>query len=238
MSTAWIETPGYEERVFLVGANGSGKSIAAGLLIEPYPRCWILDTKGDFSIPWEDGKYQIRTRPPYAGFLDRLRWRFGNQRIVYRPEPMRYDSGPEISRWYDWAYRTIQRENAKKKEPDKRGRVLYVDEGLWASYVGAWQSLARLIVSTRSLKLGVWVSSQRPKGIPVSTRSEAWRWIVFYLRSREDRKEVVSYLDHRISEYDLESTEQDYQFLEIRRGKGGRMAYRWLPPLMVKTPGG
>jgi hypothetical protein len=228
---ATITTPKYEERVFFSGANGSGKTILASVLAEPYPRVTVLDPKGDFPIPWTEGDYQVRTKPPTTGILNALRWRFGKQHIVYRPA-IGYDSGEQISAFFDWNYRRAQREKAK------RGRILYVDEGAWVSYAGAWRSLARLLISTRSLRLGVWLSSQRPKGLPVEARSEAWRWYVFYLRSREDRKEVVSYLDHRISEYDLESTTRDYEFWEILRGTGGRMSYRLLPPIRLPATAG
>lgn len=222
---AYITTPSYAERVLFAGANGSGKTILASTLIAPYHRATIIDVKGDFPIPWTNG-YQIRTAPPNRGFLNGLRWRYGPQRIIYRPR-LGDDTGEAIAKFFDWSFRQAQR--AKGKQP----RILYVDEGAWVSYAGAWRSLARLLISTRSLKLGVWLSSQRPKGIPVEARSEAWRWYVFYLRSREDRKEIVSYLDHRISEYDLESTTRDYQFWEIRRGEGGKMSYQLFPPIAI-----
>lgn len=222
---AYVDTPSYQERVIFSGANGSGKTILASTLAQYYPRVIVLDVKGDFPIPWADG-FQIRTKPPGTGFLNALQWRFGKQRIIYRPG-IKYDTGEAIARFFDWNYRRAQRERGRSP------RIIYVDEGAWVSYAGAWRSLARLLISTRSLKLGVWLSSQRPKGIPVEARSEAWRWYVFYLRSRDDRKEVVSYLDHRISEYDLESTTENYQFWEIKRGEGGKMSYRLLPPIRL-----
>lgn len=223
---AVITTPRYEERVLFSGANGSGKTVLAGVLIEPYPCAWVLDVKGDFPVPWPEKSYQIRSKPPWDGMLNALKWRYGEKRVIYRPA-LGYDTGEQIARWFDWCYRQAQKGKGKKP------RILYVDEGAWVSYAGAWRSLARLLISTRSLRLGVWLSSQRPKGIPVEARSEAWRWYIFYLRSREDRKEIVSYLDHRISEYDLESTTLDYQFWEIKRGQGGKMSYRLLPPLRL-----
>jgi len=226
---ATLKRPAYEERIFFVGANGSGKTILASAFVAGYPRVTVLDVKGDFPIPWKDGDYQIRTKPPGVGFLNSLKWRFRNQHIIYRPS-IGYDSGEAIARFFDGAYRKAQ------KEKGKSPRILYVDEGAWVSYAGAWRSLARLLISTRSLKLGIWLSSQRPKGLPVEARSEAWRWYVFYLRSREDRKEVVSFLDHQITEYDLESTTEDFQFWEITRGKGGKMSYRLLPPIRPPTP--
>lgn len=231
MSTDVITTPKYEERIIFAGANGSGKTILAGILIEPYPRAIVLDVKGDFPIPWEQGDYQIRSKPPWVGIINGWRWRHGSKHIIYRPT-LGYDSGEQIAAFFDWCYQ--QARKSGKKEP----RILYVDEGAWVSYAGAWRSLARLLISTRSLKLGVWLSSQRPKGIPVEARSEAWRWYVFFLRSRDDRKEVVSYLDHQITEYDLESTTKDFQFLEIKRGEGGKMSYRKLSPIRIPAKAG
>ena len=226
---AVLTRPRYEERVFFSGANGSGKTILASALIASFPRAIILDTKGDFPVPWAEGEYQVRTKPWGVGLLNSWKWRHGKQRIIYRPS-IGYDSGEAIARFFDDCYRKAQ------KEKGAHPRILYVDEGAWVSYAGAWRSFARLLISTRSLKLGVWLSSQRPKGIPVEARSEAWRWYVFYLRSREDRKEVVSYLDHQITEYDLESTTKDFEFWEIRRGTGGKMQYRLLPPIRPPAP--
>jgi hypothetical protein len=43
----------------------------------------------------------------------------------------------------------------------------------------------------------------------------------------------VDYLDNMITEQDLSSTTENYQFWEIKRGVGGKMDYRLLPPIRL-----
>ena len=65
--------------------------------------------------------------------------------------------------------------------------------------------------------VGLWVSSQRPKWIPVEVRSETWRWYVFFLDYDEDAKEMVKYTHGRISVDELQEPKQSYSFWEIKR---------------------
>lgn len=225
---AEIETPGYQERVFFVGANGSGKSVLASQMLAAYDDAIVFDVKGDFHVPWPEGTYSVFTRPPNQGFLNWFGWRSACSRIVYRPTRP-YDSGKYAVAFLDWCFDRARR--AKGERPF----VLYLDEGGWMAYAGAREAIARLAISGRSLNLGLWIAAQRPRGIPVEVRSEAWRWYVFYLRSLADRDEIVSYLDYHITEQELESSTLDYQFWEIRRGQGGRMQYRRLPPIKLAS---
>lgn len=225
---AVVETPGYKERIFFVGANGSGKTILASRLLAPYQRAIVFDVKGDFPIPWADGEYSLFTKPPTSGFLNWFGWHGAMERIVYRPVRP-YDSGKHAVAFLDWCF------DRARRGKGERPFVLYLDEGGWMAYSGTREAIARLAITGRSLNLGLWISAQRPRGIPVEVRSEAWRWYVFYLRSFEDRKEIISYLDYRISERELESSTLDYQFWEIRRGQGGKMNYRRLPPIRLNA---
>ncbi len=211
----------------MLGANGSGKTELASRLLGPYPRAYVLDIKYDFPIPqgWGDD-YQVRDTPPGIGLINSWRWTHGSKRIIYRPKPP-YDSGQWITYFLDWLFRKARKTG--KKFPF----IVDLDEGAWTAYSGAKSAMSRLAVAGRSIGIGLWITSQRPRGIPVETRSEAWRWYVFYLRSRDDRKEVVDYLDKQISEHDLASTTENYQFWEIKRGEGGKMAYRLLPPIRL-----
>lgn len=234
--SAVIQTPSYKERVFFLGANGSGKTELSSLMLAAYPRAYILDVKYDFPVPWPEGTYKIFDTPPnVGGFRAWFASTFGGksweraERVIYRPKPP-YDSGPWITYWLDWLFRRARKQGKKKPF------IVDLDEGAWAAYNGAKAAMSRLAIAGRSIGIGLWITSQRPRGIPVETRSEAWRWYVFYLRSRDDRKEVVDYLDKQISEEDLSSTTENYQFWEVRRGEGGRMNYRLMPPIKIEVP--
>jgi len=220
-----IETPSYQERVLFLGANGSGKTILASRMIEPYPRAVILDIKYDFPIPWAKDEYAVLTKPPGRGGMGWLfdPWR-NHDRIVYRPGPPA-DSGPAITGFLDAMFQRGRREG--KTHPF----ILYLDEGGWAAYAGAKMGMSRLAIAGRSLGIGLWISAQRPRGIPVEVRSEAWRTYVFYLRKSEDREELLSTLDDQAWPGMFAGTAEEYQFWEVRRGPGGRLTYRLMPPM-------
>lgn len=235
---AVISRPSYEERVFFVGANGSGKTVLASAMLAGFERAIVLDIKYDFPIPssWDEETYRIAHRPPGlrrqgVEVLKADPW--SRKRVIYRPEPP-FDEGPWLTYLLDWIFRRSRREGKKKPI------IVYLDEGAWMAYGGAKVAMARLAITGRSLGIGLWISSQRPKGIPVEVRSEAWRMYIFYLRNRGDRKEILDNVgdvftsgDHLLDVDDLSHTAEDYQFAEIRRGKGGRMHYRLLPPVAV-----
>ena len=221
-----IDTPSYQERVFFLGANGSGKTVLAAEMIRPYPRAVVLDIKYDFPIPWEKDEYVVTTKPP-GGFWLLDPWQ-SSHHVIYRPSPP-HDSGPSITKFLDAMFARGRREG--KKQPF----ILYLDEGGWTAYAGARLAMARLAIAGRSLGIGLWISAQRPKGIPVEVRSEAWRTYVFYLRKEDDRKELLQTLDDQAWPGMFASSEEDYEFWEIRRGQGGRLAYRRLAPLAVKA---
>lgn len=224
-----IELPSYQERVLFLGANGSGKTVLESRMLARYPRVVILDVKGDFPIPasWDREDYALLTRPPrptrLLGFFDG----WNRDRIVYRPSPP-YDSGPAITAFLDWAF------HRGRREGKKRPFILALDEGGWVAYSGAKMAMSRLAIAGRSLGIGLWIAAQRPRGIPVEVRSEAWRIYVFFLRKEADRKELRDTLDDQADSIDFGESEGDYWFWEIRRGEGGRLRYRLMPPVEEK----
>jgi len=213
--------------------------VLASALIAGYPRVIILDIKYDFPIPksWDKDTYRIASTPPglKQGILDRLKpdpW--GRSRVIYRPKPP-YDSGAWITYFLDWCFRKGRAQGKKKPF------ILYLDEGGWTAYSGAKLAMSRLAIAGRSLGIGLWIASQRPRGIPVEVRSEAWRMYIFYLRNRKDRIEIMDNIgeiwltdDRLLDEYDIAQTPESYEFAEIRRVEGGRMVYRLMPPISMK----
>ena len=221
-----IKAPSYQARVLFLGANGSGKTEVAAQIIRGYPRVVILDIKYDFPIPWPKGDYVIVKKPPGIGwwFLDP--WRTAKH-IIYRPEPP-YDTGPWVTYFLDQMFDRGRREGKRKPY------ILYLDEGGWVAYNGAKMAMARLAISGRSIGIGLWISAQRPRGIPPEVRSEAWVHYVFYLRKKADRKELAEVLDDQYDDDAFASTERDYEFWEIKRAKGGKLEYRRLPPVDIR----
>lgn len=203
-----------------MGANGGGKSNLATTMIEAgqYPSWVIFDNKGDFKAP---RPYTLIRTP-----MD-WRWRFA-ERVLYRPSEQ-YDTPA-------WNGEVLKRLYFRAKRLKGRGFLLYIDEGLDFIHGEASRWLSMIAKNGRSLNLGLWVSSQRPRNIPVSVRSEAWRWYVFYLGYEDDEVEVVKYSKGQISVDDLEALGGDYSFWEIRRPKkGGRLEATKYPPCRLAS---
>jgi hypothetical protein len=213
-----IEPPSYQERVLFVGANGSGKSRLAAAMLGAGYRWVAIDLKGDFPAP----KPYVVVRTP-----DDWRWRWVRSKgILYRPKP-EYANGPWLDAVLHRLYVRGQREGKRKPF------VVYVDEGLALSRGGHTQWLSTLAVAGRSLGVGLWVASQRPRWIPVEVRTEAWRLYVFYLQYEEDEREVMKLSKGLISEEDFRRAKVDYSFWELRRTKGGKIVARHYPPLAL-----
>lgn len=223
VNTVEIAAPGYQERVFFLGANGSGKTVLAGAMIAGYPRAVVLDIKYDFPIPWPKGDYVVTHLPPGIGSaFDREKWL--RNHIIYRPN-RGYDNGEWIACFLD---RMFER---GRKEGKKRPFILYLDEGAWIAAQGAKSAIARLAIAGRSLGIGLWVTAQRPRNIPVEVRSEAWRTYLFFLQYQDDEDELIKYSKDQLTRADLRQASDDYSFWELRRGRGGQVIVTHYPPV-------
>jgi hypothetical protein len=198
-----ISPPEYGERIIALGSNGGGKSVLMReLLAAGYPRTVTIDVKGDFE-PIQP--HRVVTKPD-----DWLGWRADH--IVYRPgreHQTRAAMDGVLNRLY----------NRAQKSGKRHPFVVYIDEALYLAKLGCASSMAALAVSGRSLGLGLWITSQRPKWIPVEVRSEAWRWYVFYLSFEEDEREVLKHTKGRLTLQNLQEGTEAYSFWEIRRGR-------------------
>lgn len=229
-SVARIEAPGYQARVFFLGANGSGKTVLAARMMAGYPRVIVLDIKYDFPIPWAKGEYVITHKPPGVGnLLERRKW--NADRIIYRPG-RGYDSGEWMAYFLDWCF------EKGRKSGKKKPFILYLDEGAWIASQGAKSAIARLAIAGRSLGIGLWVTAQRPRNIPVEVRSEAWRTYLFFLQYQDDEDELIKYSKGQLTREDLRVTLDDYSFWELRRGKGGQVVVTHYPPVRPISAGG
>jgi hypothetical protein len=225
MST--LTPPEYKERVLFMGENGSGKSVLAReLLSAGYPRYVAIDSKGDF--PTREGDVVIKDPQD-------KRWKSPPDHTIYRP-PANFATGPWLSYILHLCYARAQREGKQKPF------IVYVDEGYFLSRTGHTQWLAGLAVSGRSMGVGLWVSSQRPRWIPTEVRTEAWRWFIFHLGYDEDEAEVVKYLKlgagieaKRRGITMLQEATENFSFIEVSRDpvRAGHRKIRRCPPVAV-----
>lgn len=225
---AVITKPGYKERVFIVGANGSGKSYFAARLLDALPRWITVDLKGDFGEDIGlDQRAKVLTSPTD------WRWRFFPReipRVIYRPAPVHYRSVDAV------VGALFNKARALKKRYGKGHPyrfTLYCDEGLLQSRGRDTRNLAGVAISGRSLEMGLIVTSQRLSWIPVEIRSEAWRIYVFYLSSVEEESEVIKLSKRKLTIDQLEALGADYSFYEIKRTEGGLLDVRHYPKLAI-----
>lgn len=219
---ATIALPSYQARVLFMGTNGTGKSWLASRMLRDYPRVIVVDLKGDFPNPWEKVQYIDK---PQIGRSRQIEWQ--QPRIIYHPKPQ-YQRGRYPSIFLESMFRKA--EKVGKKLPF----ILYIDEGLFLSTTSAKQWLQIIAVTGRSMGIGLWVASQRPRNIPVEVRTEAWAWYIFYLSYRADLKEVSDYSGGKLTVEDLEETLADHSFYEMKRQDGGKLAIAHYPPLKVE----
>lgn len=227
-----ITLPGYNERIFIVGANGSGKSYFVAKLFDQLPRWVVIDLKGDFGEDIDLDKRATVIRDPH----DRRWARFpagvahsgwmAISRVIYRPRVRDWASVDDlIGRLFE----TAQRLKKRYGKGHQYRFFLYCDEGLLQSRKRNTVNLAGAAVSGRSIELGLAVTSQRLSWIPVEVRTEVWRLYVFYLSSIDEEKEVMKLTKNQLSLEQLEALGADFSFYEIRRQPGGLVHVQHFP---------
>ncbi len=211
LDVAPLQPPDYEERVLFLGTNGTGKTRLEEELLWAgnYPRWTVVDWKGDFQ---PIGPHVRTERPPWD---DRRSW--SQDRVLYQPRTQWDRAAGSIDQVLLWVFAQAQDAYDRKRRRSRRPRVLVVTEAYRLSRTRHIQGLSDCAVSGRALDLGLWLDSQRPVWLPVETRTEAWRWFLFYLSKGKDREEVLDYFSDALTLDDIERAKEQYSFHEVRR---------------------
>ena len=156
------------ERVMLAGQTGSGKTTLARYLLEWRKHVVVLDVKG--TINWKG--YTLHKD------FSTLTKDTKHQRLIYRPDPLLADDLDELDVFFRWVY-------------IRRNCTVYVDELMGVTRGELCPPYLKAIL-TRGRELGVemWTATQRPKGVPQVTMSEAEHFYCFRLRMPQDRERV------------------------------------------------
>src|SRR6266567_2752347 len=215
-----LQPPSYEERLLIVGSNGSGKTFLTRRLLARYPRWVVVDHKAGFHPDLPAREYLVIRDPRDRRILTA-------DRVVFRPA-----AEFKNRRWYEYLFLVLIRRAEAFARRGKRFIVL-VDETLAFARMRATENLGNLAVLSREWGAGLWCSSQRLKWIPVEVKSEAWRIIAFYLADEEDEREVLKFAKIELSLEELRAHAHSRQFVELRRGaeSGGRVQVRRFPRL-------
>lgn len=157
------------ERGLIVGATGSGKSYLAERLLFNKQNLIVIDPKGQFNIK---GRTAVIARRP----KDILKWKArGNEYLDYVPFPEN-----DTKQYWDEVFKSLFYRRIKP--------FIYIDE-LTMCINGPLSYppyLKAIYAQGRSLGIGCLACSQRPKGIPLFTRSEVERMWQFRLNVRSD----------------------------------------------------
>lgn len=191
---------GINDRAFLVGSTGCGKTTLAQYLIEDIrkPYSVVYDAKISDSI----GKWNHT----YYYELDRL-YQAGEKRLIYRPDIYEAQDANLQDEFFQWIY-------------DRKHTRLYIDEA-YALLGGQNPSFHLQACLSRGRERGIStiVSTQRPKRIPLITLSESEHIYVFRLNLHEDRiriKEITGI------DPEEQATIQNYEFIYFNALSGLR----------------
>lgn len=201
-----IKLPEYGEHLVFVGSTGSGKTYLAERMLERFDRFVAIDTQNSLDLA------ESRTVSTPAQLSSSLRW---YKRIKYVPALAQRDR----TQWNN-VFAMLDSSSAKRKPSE---RIVYIDEVYHLGYGASFPIwLPRAITTARQKKISYWISTQRPKMIPMPVLTESSKIYAFYL-SREDDIQYLAGFARNDKEKLVEallSMENDYSFIciDVRSG--------------------
>lgn len=163
---------GRNDRVFIVGTTGSGKTSLSKAMLYGKPNVVVLDPKRTFTLPdaWAHSIYSD---------MGALSEHPDTTTAIYRPEIAEMEKGCE--EFFEWIF--------------ERGNTLvYIDEVMRvtnAHRIG--RGYATILQLGRERGISCWSATQRPANIPLVIMTESEHYFVFRLRNEDDRKRLYSY---------------------------------------------
>ncbi len=179
------------ESVFIVGPKGSGKTVLAKVLLLSRRNAIVLDTK--LIERW--GKVGVRVAEKNL-----LQLRGGR---FHWPASHAFILDKDVQ---DAIFRGLLANGH---------RTLYVDEAYDLQLSGGLKLVA---TQGRAIKLGLWISTQRPSHIPLFLISEAQHFFIFYLRLKRDRERVEEATGVRIPWERLQRWRHSFLYVSERGG--------------------
>lgn len=163
------------ERLFISGRTGSGKTTFVRFLLRSVPRYAVLDAKHTYRPPAD-----LRDDVPIVeAFNPKL-----ERQIIRAP----WEDEPEC--WEDAINDVFEDGN----------RLLYVDEAtLIVPTRAARHPLGRAIRTGRERGVGVWTGTQRPKEIPSYVFTESEHILSYRLQFKDDRDKIVQFTGDAMS---------------------------------------
>ena len=173
-----------DQRITFIGQTGSGKSVVSRYLLKlARKRGWrivIVDPKKDW-MTYLGKKYKF-AEGKSLGTVDSpwLVAEFNPNLAVQIFQPLEWDG---------------QCESFFKAIIATRNTIVYIDEITQLATATIVPKELKLIwTQGRSLNIGAWCATQRPKGIPLVVKDQSEVWFLFRVNNRDDRKVVQGYL--------------------------------------------
>lgn len=170
-STPPIEI-GADERLAIIGATGSGKTVVAKYLLERTTRAIVVDPKHTFELE----SFKVTKGKPF--------FRKKQYHMIYRPSMARDKELAELLIYF-W---------------HQGDTIIYIDElsTISEGYPGTIAVLSEIARTGRERNVGLWVTMQRPRYVPKLFLTEAEQMFVFALRNGEDRLYVAGYAGEEV----------------------------------------
>jgi ABC-type dipeptide/oligopeptide/nickel transport system ATPase component len=158
--------PNRDERGFIVGQSGTGKSVLAKQLMYGMPvsrRIGIIDPKRTFNYPgikvFDSARAIVRAKP---------------SAFIYRPKPEELDNLSEHSRVYQYAY-------------DKGDYFVYTDDIVGIVDKNKYPRYLQICYQMgRERNVSMLSATQRPAWVPLFLRTESTRMYAFRLVEGKD----------------------------------------------------
>jgi hypothetical protein len=201
------------ERVFLCGKTGSGKTYAAHKICRKLRRLVVLDPKARIdSEEWN-------LRP----------WDREARTLLANGEPIRTlvraPIGPGAEEEWDRAYLAVL---------NAGNATLYIDEVYGVIEGRPSPYLVAIWTRGRELGIGAYAASQRPAWVPIVMMSEAEHFFIFRLTVGDDRRRVAEFLGPDA----MEVIRDEHGFLYSRAEWDAPAYFPELPPEVAERKNG
>jgi hypothetical protein len=173
-----------DQRITIMGQTGSGKSVISRFLLEGMRkkrwRIVIVDPKKDW-MKYLGKKYEFAEGKSLGTVNNPVLVKDFNPKLAVQIfQPLEWDHTCEV--FFKAVIAT-------------RNTIVYIDEiTQLASAVTVPRELKIIWQQGRSLNIGAWCSTQRPKGIPVMIKDQSEIWFLFRINNIDDRKVVRGYI--------------------------------------------
>lgn len=185
-----LPTPLTADRVILLGNTREGKSVLAKALLRAKRNVIVIDTKereywGD--VVTNPEKYPNPDKPYVVGGVDAIKDIEGPGRYVWRPGYDFTDSMEAREEFFRWAL-------------EVGNRVIYIDEIIdvaeSATKYPKWYR--RCVKTGASANLGMWGTTQEPRGIPLWTVGQAQYTFAFHTGLPEYRDRIDQIMETKV----------------------------------------